>query len=84
MIATGLDPRREWISPCEDLTARLAFPNRITTPGDLRKVLVDLAAQARGPGRSIRIPRASMMGGSRDGGVIPGRQRRGPGTGVQP
>ena len=32
---------------CGDDTARLAFPERIVTPGDLRKVLVVLAAQAR-------------------------------------
>ena len=45
-IATGLDPDGMDLA-CEDMTARLAFPMRITTPGDLRKVLVDLAAQAR-------------------------------------
>ena len=45
-IATGLDPDGMDLA-CEDLTARLAFPSRITTPGDLRKVLVVLAAQAR-------------------------------------
>ncbi len=46
-VATGLDPDGMDLA-YEDLTARLAFPNRITTPGDLRKVLVELAAQARG------------------------------------
>ncbi len=46
-IATGLDPDGMDLA-CEDLTARVAFPSRITTPGDLRKVLVDLAARARG------------------------------------
>ncbi len=45
-VATGLDPDGMDLA-CGDLTARLAFPERITTPGDLRKVLVALAAQAR-------------------------------------
>lgn len=45
-VATGLDPDGMDLG-CGDLTARLAFPDRITTPGDLRKVLVDLAARAR-------------------------------------
>ncbi len=30
------------------LRGRLAFPERVTTPGDLRRVLVDLAKEARG------------------------------------
>lgn len=45
-IATGLDPDGMDLA-CGDRTARLAFPDRITTPGDLRKVLVALAGQAR-------------------------------------
>ena len=45
-FATGIDPDGMDLA-CDDLTARLAFPGRITSPGDLRKVLVELAAQAR-------------------------------------
>ena len=30
------------------LRGRLAFPERVTTPGELRRVLVDLAKEARG------------------------------------
>ena len=45
-VATGLDPDGLDLA-CGDATARLAFPERITTPGDLRKVLVALAEQAR-------------------------------------
>ena len=30
------------------LRGRLSFPERVTTPGDLRRVLVDLAKEARG------------------------------------
>ncbi len=45
-VATGLDPDGMDLA-CGDDTARLAFPEPITTPGDLRKVLVALAAQAR-------------------------------------
>lgn len=45
-IATGLDPDGMDLA-FGDLTARLVFPARIATPGDLRKVLVDLAAKAR-------------------------------------
>ncbi len=45
-VATGLDPDGLDLS-CGDGTARLVFPERITTPGDLRKVLVALAEQAR-------------------------------------
>ena len=48
-VATGLDPDGMDLA-CGDLTARLAFPDRITTPGDLRKVLVALAATARAAG----------------------------------
>ena len=44
--ATGLDPEGMDLA-CGDDTARLCFPERIVTPGDLRKVLVALAAQAR-------------------------------------
>ena len=47
-FATGLDPDGMDLA-CGDLTARLAFPGRITSPGDLRKVLVDLAKLARSP-----------------------------------
>ena len=45
-IATGLDPEGMDLA-CGDLNARLPFPERITTPGDLRKVLVHLAERAR-------------------------------------
>ena len=45
-IATGLDPDGMDLA-CGDHTARLVFPERTVTPGDLRKVLVVLAAQAR-------------------------------------
>ena len=41
-LASGLDPDGMDLA-CGDLTARIAFPARITTPGDLRKVLVELA-----------------------------------------
>ena len=44
--ATGLDPEGMDLS-AGDLTARLAFDKRITGPGDLRDVLVKLAAAAR-------------------------------------
>ena len=47
-IATGLDPDGMDLA-CGDRTARLVFPQRVTTPGDLRKVLVDLAEAARSP-----------------------------------
>lgn len=44
---TGLDP--EGIDLAQgDATLRLQFPQRVTTADALRKVLVDLAAQARG------------------------------------
>ena len=47
---TGLDP--DGMDLAQQLetgavTARLRFPRRIATPGDLRKILVELAAQAR-------------------------------------
>ena len=45
-IATGLDPEGMDLAR-GDLTARLPFPERITAPGDLRKVLVTLAERAR-------------------------------------
>ncbi len=48
-IATGLDPDGMDLA-CGDLTARIPFPEPITTPGDLRKVLVALAARARATG----------------------------------
>jgi putative heme iron utilization protein len=44
--ATGLDPEGMDLG-AGDLTARLTFPQRITSPGDLRNVLVELAARAR-------------------------------------
>ena len=46
-LATGLDPDGMDLA-CGDLNARLPFPEPITTPGDLRKVLVEMAARARG------------------------------------
>ena len=45
-LATGIDPDGMDLA-CDDLTARLAFAERITSPGDLRKVLVELATRAR-------------------------------------
>jgi len=45
--ASGLDPDGLDLL-AGDLTARLAFPRRITQPGALRRVLGELAAQARG------------------------------------
>ena len=45
-LATGLDPEGMDLA-CEDLTARLPFPEPITSPGDLRKVLAALATRAR-------------------------------------
>lgn len=45
-VATGLDPEGMDLA-CGDETARLVFPQPITTPGDLRKVLVALADRAR-------------------------------------
>lgn len=44
--AAGIDPEGIDLS-AGDLTARVAFPMRITGPGDLRDALVALAAQAR-------------------------------------
>ena len=44
--ATGLDPEGLDLM-AGDLTARLAFPQRITRPDELRRVLADLAKQAR-------------------------------------
>lgn len=43
---TGLDPDGMDLAT-EAETLRLSFPRRIATPGDLRKILVELAAQAR-------------------------------------
>ncbi len=48
-IATGLDPDGMDLA-YGDLNARLPFPKRITTPGDLRSVLVTLADRARSKG----------------------------------
>lgn len=47
-IATGLDPDGMDLA-CEDLTARIAFPQPIKTSHDLRKVLIKLAQSARAP-----------------------------------
>lgn len=46
--ATGLDPDGLDLA-AGDATARLAFPEPVRDPGSLRRVLVDLAAQARAP-----------------------------------
>jgi hypothetical protein len=43
---TGLDPDGADLA-LGDRTARLAFPQRVTEPGQLRKVLVELAGRAR-------------------------------------
>jgi putative heme iron utilization protein len=43
---TGIDPDGADLA-LGDRTARLAFPQRITEPGGLRKVLVELAGRAR-------------------------------------
>ena len=43
---TGLDPDGADLA-VGDRTARLAFPQRVTEPGQLRKVLVELAGHAR-------------------------------------
>ena len=45
-IATGIDPDGMDLS-CGDLTARIPFPERIGTPGGLRKALVRMAETAR-------------------------------------
>ncbi len=45
-LATGLDPDGMDLA-CGDLNARLPFPEPVTTPGDLRKMLVTLAERAR-------------------------------------
>jgi heme iron utilization protein len=47
--ATGIDPEGMDLA-AGDLTARIPFPARICGPGDLRDVLVALAAEARGRG----------------------------------
>ncbi len=47
--ATGLDPEGMDLA-AGDLTARIGFPARITGPGELRDVLVGLAAAARKAG----------------------------------
>ena len=48
---SGLDPEGADLV-CGDMTARLAFPEKVTSPGELRHVLVALAADARrGAGR---------------------------------
>jgi hypothetical protein len=44
---TGLDPDGLDLA-CGDATLRLSFPERVTTAQQLRKVVVDLAAKARG------------------------------------
>ena len=54
-IATGLDPDGMDLA-CGDRTARLAFPEPVTTPGDLRKVLATLAEQARLKGEPTSTP----------------------------
>ncbi len=45
-MATGIDPDGLDLA-CGDTTARIAFPERVTTPAALRAVLVALAAAAR-------------------------------------
>jgi heme iron utilization protein len=47
--ATGLDPEGLDLA-WGDRTARVAFPRRVTDPAELRKLLVELAAIARGTG----------------------------------
>jgi putative heme iron utilization protein len=44
--ATGLDPEGMDLA-AGDLTARVAFPRRVTGPGDLRRLLKDMADEAR-------------------------------------
>ena len=43
---TGIDPDGLDLA-CGDATLRLAFPERVTTAQQLRKVVVDLATNAR-------------------------------------
>ena len=45
-VATGLDPDGMDLA-CDDMTARIPFATPITTPGDLRKALVQMAQAAR-------------------------------------
>ncbi|HWG05829.1 MAG TPA: DUF2470 domain-containing protein [Beijerinckiaceae bacterium] len=45
--ATGLDSEGLDLA-CGDRTARVVFPNAVNNPAELRKMLVDLAARARG------------------------------------
>lgn len=54
-IATGLDPDGMDLA-CDDLNARLPFPEPVTTPGDLRKMLVTLAERARSKGAVLPSP----------------------------
>ena len=46
-IATGIDTEGMDLA-CGDLTARIPFPEPVTTPGGLRQALVRLAEAARG------------------------------------
>jgi heme iron utilization protein len=52
---TGLDPDGADLA-LNERTARLAFPQRVTEPGQLRQVLVALAADARAGGRDAGAP----------------------------
>ena len=45
-MATGCDPDGMDLA-AGDLTARLVFPERVSDPGALRRMLVRLAAEAR-------------------------------------
>lgn len=47
--ATGIDPEGIDLA-AGDLTARAAFPRRVETPGDLRRVLKEMADSARAAG----------------------------------
>jgi hypothetical protein len=47
--ATGIDPEGVDLA-AGDLTARAAFPRRVETPGDLRRVLKEMADSARAAG----------------------------------
>ncbi len=51
-LVTGIDPDGMDLS-CADLTARIPFPERVLTPGDLRTVLVALANTARDMARDM-------------------------------